>query len=86
MRDSLARLHPMEFLDGDEKILLNQIRGYTISLHLDRVEEFILPFMLDDAKTATESGTIAPEDRWEEHAMAKSACATTPTADISFAI
>jgi len=50
MPDSLARVNSMEFLSGDEKILLNQIRGYGYLSTFIIVEEFILPFELDHVR------------------------------------
>ena len=50
MPDSLARVNSLEFLSGDEQILLNQIRGYGYLCTFGIVEEFILPFVLDHAR------------------------------------
>src|SRR4026208_2257697 len=50
MPDSLARVNSIDFLSGDEKILLNQIRGYGYLCTFGLVEEFILPFVLDHAR------------------------------------
>ena len=50
MPDSLARVNAIDFLSGDEKILLNQIRGYGYLCTFGLVEEFILPFVLDHAR------------------------------------
>ena len=50
MPDSLARVNSMEFLRDDEKILLNQIRGYGYLYTFGLVEEFILPFVLDHVR------------------------------------
>ena len=50
MPDSLARVNSLEFLSSDEKILLNQIRGYGYLCTFGIVEEFILPFVLDHAR------------------------------------
>jgi P-aminobenzoate N-oxygenase AurF len=50
MPDSLARVNALEFLNGDEKILLNQIRGYGYLYTFGLVEEFILPFVLDHVR------------------------------------
>jgi hypothetical protein len=50
MPDSLARVNSMEFLRDDEKILLNQIRGYGYLTTFGLVEEFILPFVLDHVR------------------------------------
>jgi len=50
MPDSLARVNAIGFLSGDEKILLNQIRGYGYLYTFGLVEEFILPFVLDHVR------------------------------------
>jgi len=50
MPDSLARVNSMDFLNREEKILLNQIRGYGYLYTFGVVEEFILPFVLDHAR------------------------------------
>jgi hypothetical protein len=50
MPDSLARVNSIEFLSHDEKILLNQIRGYGYLCTFGLVEEFILPFVLDHVR------------------------------------
>jgi hypothetical protein len=50
MPESLARVNSLEFLDRDEKILLNQIRGYGYLYTFGLVEEFILPFVLDHVR------------------------------------
>src|SRR4030095_9806433 len=50
MPDSLARVNALDFLRDDEKLLLNQIRGYGYLCTFGLVEEFILPFVLDHAR------------------------------------
>ena len=50
MPESLARVESLEFLSKEEKILLNQIRGYGYLYTFGLVEEFILPFVLDHAR------------------------------------
>jgi hypothetical protein len=50
MPESLARVQLLDFLSEDEKILLNQIRGYGYLYTFGLVEEFILPFVLDHAR------------------------------------
>ena len=50
MPESLARVNSLEFLSPDEKVLLNQIRGYGYLCTFGIVEEFILPFVLDHAR------------------------------------
>ena len=50
MPNSLARVNAMSFLRDDEKILLNQIRGYGYLYTFGLVEEFILPFVLDHVR------------------------------------
>jgi hypothetical protein len=48
--ESLARVDSMDFLSAEEKLLLNQIRGYGYLYTFGLVEEFILPFVLDSAR------------------------------------
>ncbi|HEU4768786.1 MAG TPA: diiron oxygenase [Pyrinomonadaceae bacterium] len=50
MPESLARVESLDFLSREEKILLNQIRGYGYLYTFGVVEEFILPFVLDHAR------------------------------------
>ena len=50
MPESLARVELLDFLSQEEKILLNQIRGYGYLYTFGVVEEFILPFVLDHAR------------------------------------
>ncbi|HEY7784424.1 MAG TPA: diiron oxygenase, partial [Pyrinomonadaceae bacterium] len=50
MPESLARVESLDFLSKDEKIQLNQIRGYGYLNTFGVVEEFILPFVLDHAR------------------------------------
>jgi hypothetical protein len=48
--ESLARVDALAFLSSNEKLLLNQIRGYGYLYTFGLVEEFILPFVLDQAR------------------------------------
>jgi hypothetical protein len=48
--ESLARVAPLRFLDAEEKLVLNQIRGNGYLYIFGLVEEFILPFVLDHAR------------------------------------
>ena len=50
MPESLARVERLDFLSKEEKILVNQIRGYGYLYTFGVVEEFILPFVLDHAR------------------------------------
>ena len=50
MPESLARVESLDFLSEEEKILLNQIRGYGYLYTFGVVEEFILPFVLDHVR------------------------------------
>src|SRR5262245_56250762 len=50
MPASLSRVESMGFLNEEEKILLNQIRGFGYLYTFGVVEEFILPFVLDHAR------------------------------------
>ena len=49
--EGLARVNPLPFLSGDERRILNQIRGHEYLVMFGLVEEFILPFVLDHART-----------------------------------
>lgn len=51
MPESLAFVDSLTFLDNDEKRILNQIRGNAYLSIFGLVEEFILPFVLDHART-----------------------------------
>ncbi len=50
MPDALARTANIDFLDADERRVLNQIRGHEYLALFGLVEEFILPFILDHAR------------------------------------
>src|ERR1044071_5362341 len=50
MPESLARVEELAFLDREEKLILNQIRGNAYLCIFGLVEEFILPFVLDHAR------------------------------------
>src|SRR5215813_1282968 len=50
MPESLARVDELAFLDREEKLILNQIRGNAYLSIFGLVEEFILPFVLDHAR------------------------------------
>src|SRR5436190_24279218 len=51
MPESLARVERLSFLNRDEKKVLNQIRGNAYLCIFGHVEEFILPFVLDHARS-----------------------------------
>ncbi|PWT87968.1 MAG: hypothetical protein C5B54_11380, partial [Acidobacteria bacterium] len=48
--ESLARVEPLSFLTPKEKLILNQIRGHAYLTLFGTVEEFILPFVMDNAR------------------------------------
>jgi hypothetical protein len=48
--ESLARVEPLDFLSPGERLSLNQIRGHGYLYTFGLVEEFILPFVLDQAR------------------------------------
>ncbi|QQS33893.1 MAG: hypothetical protein IPM50_04755 [Acidobacteriota bacterium] len=50
MPESLARVNDLEFLNDDEKRILNQIRGHAYLSIFGLAEEFILPFVLDHVR------------------------------------
>ena len=51
MPESLAQIEPLTFLNREEKRILNQIRGNAYLCIFGLVEEFILPFVLDHARS-----------------------------------
>ena len=51
MPESLAQTEPLTFLSQEEKQILNQIRGNAYLCIFGLVEEFILPFVMDHART-----------------------------------
>lgn len=51
MPETLAHTEPLTFLTKDEKRILNQIRGHAYLVIFGLVEEFILPFVLDHARS-----------------------------------
>jgi hypothetical protein len=56
--ETLAGTAGLSFLDEREKLVLNHIRGFTYLYLFGFVEEFILPFVLDQARRAVH-GDIA---------------------------
>lgn len=50
MPESLARIEKLNFLNAEEKLVLNQIKGHTYLQVFGLVEEFILPFVLDHVR------------------------------------
>ena len=51
MPETLAHTGPLTFLTQGEKKILNQIRGHAYLVIFGLVEEFILPFVLDHARS-----------------------------------
>ena len=51
MPETLAQTAPLTFLTKEEKRILNQIRGHAYLCIFGLVEEFILPFVLDHARS-----------------------------------
>lgn len=51
MPETLAHTGPLTFLTKEEKRILNQIRGHAYLCIFGLVEEFILPFVLDHARS-----------------------------------
>lgn len=49
--ESFARVDGLDFLSADEKRVLNQIRGHGYLYTFGLVEEFILPMVMDHART-----------------------------------
>jgi len=50
MPDSLARVEELDFLTSEEKLVLNQIKGHEYLRMFGIVEEFIVPFVLDNVR------------------------------------
>jgi hypothetical protein len=48
--ESLARVETLSFLTSKEKLVLNQIRGHAYLTMFGTVEEFILPFVIENAR------------------------------------
>ena len=48
--ESLARADALSFLTPKERLVLNQIRGHAYLTMFGTVEEFILPFVMDNAR------------------------------------
>jgi hypothetical protein len=51
MPESLARVRPLSFLTPHEQLVINQIRGHGYLYLFGVVEEFIVPFVLDHARS-----------------------------------
>jgi hypothetical protein len=51
MPETFVRAGDLTFLDADERLTLNQIRGHAYLAIFGLVEEYILPFVLDHART-----------------------------------
>jgi len=51
MPEPLARVRPLSFLSPSERLVLNQIRGRGYLCLFGVVEEFIVPFVLDHARS-----------------------------------
>jgi hypothetical protein len=51
MPESLARVRPLSFLSPSEQLVMNQIRGRGYLYLFGVVEEFIVPFVLDHARS-----------------------------------
>jgi hypothetical protein len=61
--ESLARVDATALLSADERVLLNQIRGHAYLRIFGLVEEFILPFVLDHARSSLDA------DDWRTRAL-----------------
>lgn len=51
MPETFARTSELAFLDADERLTLNQIRGHAYLAIFGLVEEYILPFVVDHARS-----------------------------------
>lgn len=56
MPETFARVEPLAFLTATEKQTLNQIRGNAYLCIFGLVEEFILPFVIDHARSQLQGG------------------------------
>src|SRR5438874_4833964 len=54
--EALAQVRGLSTLSAREKLLLNQIRGNSYLYLFSFVEEFILPFAIDEARRSTPGG------------------------------
>jgi len=63
MPETMARVEPLTFLKPAERIVLNQIRGYGYLATFGLSEEFILPFVMDHARS------VATGDDWQIRAL-----------------
>ena len=54
--ESLARVRALDFLSGDERRALNHVRAHAYLSLFGLVEEFILPFVLDHARSVLGQG------------------------------
>jgi hypothetical protein len=61
--ESLARVDATALLSADERVLLNQIRGHAYLRIFGLVEEFILPFVMDHARSSLDA------DDWRTRAL-----------------
>jgi hypothetical protein len=55
MPESLARIGKLSFLNAQERLVLNQIKGHTYLQVFGLVEEFILPFVLDHVRPSLDT-------------------------------
>jgi hypothetical protein len=56
--ESLARVEPLNFLSDDEKRLLNQIRSHGYLYTFGLLEEFILPLVLEHARSGLDMDNL----------------------------
>ncbi|MCX7357911.1 MAG: hypothetical protein NT015_07205 [Alphaproteobacteria bacterium] len=61
--EGLARTDQLSFLNADERLVLNQVRGHAYLSIFGLVEEFILPFVLDHARS------VVHGDEYRERAL-----------------
>jgi len=54
--ESLARVKELSFLDADQRLVVNQIRGHGYLYTFGLVEEFILPFVMDQTEDQLNDG------------------------------
>ncbi|MBT6261156.1 MAG: hypothetical protein HOI87_15030 [Rhodospirillaceae bacterium] len=59
MPEALARVEPLTFLTHAEQRILNQIRGYGYLYTFALVEEFIVPFIMDQLRGSVHDDDVA---------------------------
>jgi hypothetical protein len=61
MPEAFARVEPLTFLNETEKLTLNQIRGYGYLYTFAMVEEFIVPFVMDQTRAIVHDDDVTTQ-------------------------